>query len=103
MGNRRGVSLTFHAKLSLSPATLTLVSVVTVAALSISSIIHTGHIVKIVGSNTLQGQIEESFTNRILLLANAIDLELEGVRRDVLVTHESVVLLTKYLEPEGQR
>ncbi len=102
MGKGRGINLTIQAKLLLTLATLALVSVVTIATLSISSIIRTGQTAKAVGSNTLQSQNEKSFTNRILSLANAIDLELEGVRRDVLVTHESVVLLTKYLEPEGQ-
>jgi hypothetical protein len=101
MGNGRGVSLTFQAKLLPVLATLTFVSVMTVAALSISSVIRTGHIAKIIGSSTLQCQIDDSLTHFILSSAKDTDLELEGVRRDVLVTDDNVVSLT-YLEPEGQ-
>ncbi len=101
MGDERGIYLTIPAKLLLTLSTLALVSVVTVAALSITSIVQTGQTAKDVGSSTLQCQIDNSLTQFIVSSANEIDLELEGVRRDVLVTDDNVVSLT-YLEPEGQ-
>jgi sigma-B regulation protein RsbU (phosphoserine phosphatase) len=77
--------LTFQAKLLLTLAGVTLLSVATVAALSINSIIRTGSTAKEVGGATLQVQIEEFLTDLIVTSAEKTDLELEGVRRDVLV------------------
>ena len=81
----RHPTLTFQAKLLLTLAGVTLLSVATVAALSINSIIRTGSTAKEVGGATLQVQIEAFLTDLIVTSAEKTDLELEGVRRDVLV------------------
>jgi len=85
MASARHPRLTFQAKLLLTLAGVTLLSVATVAALSINSIIRTGSTAKEVGGATLQVQIEAFLTDLIVTSAEKTDLELEGVRRDVLV------------------
>jgi sigma-B regulation protein RsbU (phosphoserine phosphatase) len=85
MGTGRGKNLTFQTKLLLVLAALALVSVVTIASLSINSILHTGETAKEASGGTLRAQIEESLTQFILSSALQTDLELEAVRQDVAV------------------
>ena len=91
----RHPTLTFQAKLLLTLAGVTLLSVATVAALSINSIIRTGSTAKEVGGATRQVQIEEFLTDLIITSAEKTVLELEVRPMWCCISYVSSVIFPK--------